>query len=611
MSSMPANYSAIGCSPLHLPYTATYDGKAARVLVYADMDLGREDLQGVPLLSSHSAVQVVSVSNGIPFKDGYVAVLEVRRNDATPLETISSAVAFPASLLTCRHDTTSTLGLPVFYLSLDASSPALSEPERVVVAVVSAVSSNLQTVAAVGLLRCAPGSLANVESASGIRSLVPVALSGTCLGAVQGALLFIAMSAVVALGAVGIAMYLRGLRLIAAAALTRVGLVFVVWAQLQMGLVVCGARLLLGDTDKGLGALGVFVGAILPVVTVTLAYTVLSRRCYRVCQTEEALLAGPKYAVVARSLILPSFTLEDPSLPLSAAFSTVVGYCRRPSCLWAGLPYIQPVVMLLVSFSTQGLCSPTLISSGVFFFTIGAVAFAILQPSHTPILNIHHALSMALNASVLMIASKLVSSPLDATALAANQVVSMLQVGLAILKAVHMVGVVAYFRWIASKDIFRRCNPDGTLPEVTPEPVFDVQGVLFRERKLPSRRSFQLDVPMIAPLPATPSHGLATPPLTSSSTHISSGHREDVQQGINVENDDLQPLEDDSLDDEYDMLVSDIDAAGVSAKRAKAQPSIQFTLINNHRGYVEMVRPYDMLYDEDDEQHQEMTDVTL
>ena len=55
----------------------------------------------------------------------------------------------------------------------------------------------MQTVAAMSLLRCSPGDSATVETDSTIRALVPVALSGTCAGAVQGAMLAVAAVGVI------------------------------------------------------------------------------------------------------------------------------------------------------------------------------------------------------------------------------------------------------------------------------------------------------------------------------------------------------------------------------------------------------------------------------
>ena len=205
-----------------------------------------------------------------------------------------------------------------------------------------------------------PGSDEDVESEAGIRALVPVALSGTCAGAVQGALLAIGVAGVLSVAAMCVVKAAKskdGLGWVEAAAMARCpGVVIAVWAFVQMGLVVCGARLATAeDGDRGdvvLGVVGVIAGAVLPVVCIVLAWSVVSRRCYRLGQVPAAVAGRSGVVVWARSVFLPSYELDAQVYPVSKAFSTVVGRTKRPSCVYAGLSSMQPVVMLLVDCRT-------------------------------------------------------------------------------------------------------------------------------------------------------------------------------------------------------------------------------------------------------------------
>ena len=355
-----------------LPYAATYGGKRALVLVHigGPFDATYVSAEALHLTASLATVDASLVSGTLTVvNETAVMVVEVARHAAEPARAESSTLTLPPLGLLCA---TSTSLLPTFNIEVGSSPSPLTEDEKTAIAVVSVASVDLQTVAAMGLLRCTPGTEEDAESESTIRALVPVALSGTCVGAIQGALLLIGVACVATMCTTGILRRVRGLSWVQAAGVVRCpGLVLSVWGAMQMGLVVCGGRLASSESGyRGLGVAGLVAGAALPFLTVSSTYLFVSRRCLRLGQTSEALEVSSPLAVRLRSLMLPRYELDFATFPTSAAFSTVVGKYRRPCCLWTGLAQAQPLVMLLVVLSPTAACTPTLVVAGVAAFHI-------------------------------------------------------------------------------------------------------------------------------------------------------------------------------------------------------------------------------------------------
>eukprot|EP00658_Telonema_sp_P-2_P044238 TRINITY_DN32092_c0_g1_i1.p1 TRINITY_DN32092_c0_g1~~TRINITY_DN32092_c0_g1_i1.p1 ORF type:complete len:220 (-),score=45.26 TRINITY_DN32092_c0_g1_i1:120-779(-) len=143
--------------------------------------------------SPSSTINAVSASTN--FSRG-VIIVDVRRMDPNPVSSVDGRVTLLPGGFMCTTSTPNNnniVGMPWVNIALDAPLPPLTIAEQQAVAVVSAISPGMQTVAAMTLLRCSPGNTATVETETTIRALVPVALSGTCAGAVQGAILAISM----------------------------------------------------------------------------------------------------------------------------------------------------------------------------------------------------------------------------------------------------------------------------------------------------------------------------------------------------------------------------------------------------------------------------------
>ena len=416
-----------------------------------------------PFVSSPSTVQAEGASQTFQF--GSLVVIDVKRLDSSPLSSLSAVVVVPPEAFVCTQNASLQQGgIPWFNLFLSGPAPTLTVKEKQAVAVVSALSAavaaDMQTLAAVSLLRCSPGDTENVETDAGIRALVPVALSGTCVGAVQGALLTLGIVALVTfLGTVVFKTFRKISWGEAAATLRFPGIFLAAWAFLQMGLVVCGGRLVTASaniSDSVLGGIGVVLGTAVPFVIMGLAYFVVSRRCYRL----EGKKAGPVTSW-ARRVFLPEYELDTIGVPISKAYSTVVGRSRRLSCFWAGLPLFQPVILVFVIFAQGAVCSSLLIIAGVIMMLVAAVCHVIFRPHRIMAANILQGCAMALNAAILMVAAKLVEDPINAGALGANRVISMIQIGLSLSRIVHSAGSAGYmFLWGAK--VFTRVTSPST-----------------------------------------------------------------------------------------------------------------------------------------------------
>eukprot|EP00658_Telonema_sp_P-2_P013427 TRINITY_DN15083_c0_g1_i5.p1 TRINITY_DN15083_c0_g1~~TRINITY_DN15083_c0_g1_i5.p1 ORF type:complete len:1156 (-),score=46.76 TRINITY_DN15083_c0_g1_i5:105-3422(-) len=456
-----------GCSPFAIPFDATNNGASARLLIHLDqgnVDYVNTTLEMTmrPFISTPSTIEANGASQTFQF--GSLVAVDIKRLDPNPLSSLSAVVVVPPESFVCvQNASLQQGGIPWFNLYLSGPDPTLTEKEKQAVAVVSALSAavaaDMQTLAAVSLLRCSPGDTENVETDAGIRALVPVALSGTCVGAIQGALLTMGIVALVTF--LGTAIF-KTIRRIpwgdAAATLRFPGIFLAVWAFLQMGLVVCGGRLVLASptSDKALGAIGVALGICVPFVFMGLAYCVVSRRCYRLAGKE----AGPG-TFWARRILLPEYELDTISIPISKAYSTVVGRSRLLSCFWAGLPLFQPVILAFVIFAQGAVCSSLLIVSGVLMMLVAAVCHIIFRPHRILAANILQGCAMALNAAILMVAAKLVGDPINAGALGANRVISMIQIGLSVLRILHSAGSAGYmFLWGAK--VFTRVSTPST-----------------------------------------------------------------------------------------------------------------------------------------------------
>jgi hypothetical protein len=264
-----------------------------------------------------------------------------------------------------------------------------------------------------------------------------------------------------------------------------------------MGLVVCGARLATSDSsgsrsssgDVVLGVVGVVAGGLLPFVCVFLAWGVVSRRCYRLAQVPEAVAGRSRVVVWARSVLLPSYELDAEVYPVSKAFSTVVGRTRRPSCVWAGLPVIQPINMMLVAFAHGSLCNIMLIVTGVTMLLVCALCHVLFRPHRIVASNYLQGFAMALNAVVLFIASKLVGDPLNVAALDANSTIAMIQVALSVCRFVHTASYLVYMKLYGGKTlaVVSAADDDGLSDPLSPSaaspdtpitPVFDIRCTL-------------------------------------------------------------------------------------------------------------------------------------
>lgn len=108
------------------------------------------------------------------------------------------------------------------------------------------------------------------------------------------------------------------------------------------------------------------------------------------------------------------------------------------------------------------ICDVVLILGGVLLLFIGIVCHIILRPHRVVASNYLQGFGLCLSAAVLIIASKLVSDPLDVSAGDAYRVVTMIQVALSVCRFTHL-GISFLYMRLYGSDVFEISEPDGAL----------------------------------------------------------------------------------------------------------------------------------------------------
>ena len=342
---------------------------------------------------------------------GVVRVMRTTESEpvSSRLSELRVLVQLPGSMVACVVGR-DRMVVPVHY---EAPPTVLGAGERAAVAVVATMSAaaaatDLQAVAVLALSACSSGSDGDNESS--VRALVPIALTNTCEGAVGGALVGIG-GAAIACGAV-VVFLMTAKRasfptlLCACSQIRCPSVVLLVWAMMQTGLLTCGVKLLqVGDAGSGgsiaLGVVGVVLGVTPPFLYWWVARGVASRRCYRLAPTG-AVPCGRAGRALCRVLFF-RYELDMDVYPMSKCFATVVNKTRRPHWIWAGLPVLSPVVLLLVILAEGNGCSPLLLTAGVVHVCIGLVWLWFL-PQRQLSSNVLQSLGILTN-GVLLIAS--------------------------------------------------------------------------------------------------------------------------------------------------------------------------------------------------------------
>ena len=438
------------------PYGAGYSTTGVRLLVSgvsADDDTG-------------SVSAILLRFNG----SSGAAVLRVTRStESEPvslrLRELRVMVLLPGAMVSCAVADRSLMAVPVHF----AAPPAvLGAGEKAAVAVVSSLSgaaaaTDLQAVAVLALSACSPGGEGD-DNESSVRALVPIALSNTCEGAVGGALVGIGGAAVLCCAVVGFLMTAKRASfptLLSACSRIRCpSIVLVIWAMMQTGLLTCGVELLQGGESisagsGALGAVGVVLGVAPPFVYWWVARGVASRRCYRLAPT--GVLPGGGVGRALCRVLFFRYELDMDVYPMSKCFATVVNKTRRPHWIWAGLPVLLPVVLLLVMLAEGSGCSPLLTAAGAIHLVVGLVNLWFL-PHRQLSSNVLQSLGVLTN-GVLLIASGALSRTPDSDGLMSLcRGLSMLQ---AAISAVRTANTVVC--WVINK-LFRvtwlmRVNP--------------------------------------------------------------------------------------------------------------------------------------------------------
>jgi hypothetical protein len=409
----------------------------------------------------------------------------------------------------------------------------MSRDEELTVSVVSAVGgTGLQAVVGLGLLRCTPGDLRNDDL--NVRGLVPVALSNSCEGAVQGALLAIGCTAIFNILGMLFVKHQRtktikvsvvvkastaqpsdddhdgdyvdvppskmevGCSWWEAASLAMCpSITLAVASLLQMGLIVCGGRMIQDGLGVALGMVGVLVGLVLFPLFPFLVWLLVSRRCYQLAPTPEA------PAKLILPWLLPCYVLDSDVLP-TKAFSHLVFQRRYPHFIWAMLPVLQPTIMFFPTMAAPGYCSGLLLFAAVFFALVGAIVL-ISRPYFIAVQNITRGSSLLLTAIVVGLSARLAMRPGDATVASIVALLAMAQTAVSVVQILHS-GLYLVVMKLKGDVWFRVTSPslkvartaqqpsspllddeDAQNAEIHPIPVFNVIGYLLR----PKRRSIR------------------------------------------------------------------------------------------------------------------------
>ena len=107
----------LGCSPLTLPYEATYDGRRALVLVHirGRFNPAYAPTAAVPLTSSLSTVEASLLPGALFTANGTVVVVEVVRHAAEPAQAEISSLTLAVGHQCTPHTGD---GLPTFNIEL-------------------------------------------------------------------------------------------------------------------------------------------------------------------------------------------------------------------------------------------------------------------------------------------------------------------------------------------------------------------------------------------------------------------------------------------------------------------------------------------------------------
>ena len=455
---------------LQIPFAITSSGAAARIILTVS-NLTARSLAWNATVPDNVATSAPAVEARLVQMD-YIPgrlVVDIIRVDKDPVDGVDAVLTFP-SLGVCTGTRLTAR------ISLGAPPPRLSHNQEVAVATVAATMSgagpDLQSIAALGLMACTPGANSDSDSVN-VRALVPIALSNTCTGAVQGGLLAVACAMTVSLVAVAVLRRSKELTWGEAASVAQCpSVVLIVCSLVQMGLVVCGGRLVVeGGADGGLlGVLGLVLGIALFPAYPLLARFLVSRRCFRLTLTD----AAPTTARPLLRWMLPEYTL-DGKVAVSRSFAHVVGRTRLRSSLWAGTATFQPILMLFCVFARPGYCSWMFALTGALFCVVG-ITTIVFRPHRIAIANVFGGISLCLNGVVVGLSARLASDPLDYNATTAVGILSMIQTGFTVVRTSHMVlsALVVRFRGTIWLDMV---DPDGNAPPngQSPRAVFDVR----------------------------------------------------------------------------------------------------------------------------------------
>lgn len=279
----------------------------------------------------------------------------------------------------------------------------------------------------------------------------------------------------------------------------------------------------------GLGVFGLVLGVGMFPAYPLLAYLLLSRRCYRLALTDAAPGSDNTLVRCVLTWTLPQYSL-DSAVTISRSFAHVVGRCRRPSPLWAGIATFQPIAMLFCVFAQSGYCAWMFSITGLVFIGAGLGTIG-LRPHRIPFVNVISCVSLCLTGVVVGLSARLATTPLDANASSAVGALAMVQTAVTCVRVGHLLFSFTAVRFRGSKWL-KRVSPEGD-STANPQPVFEItccatRRTIQKEEDLdafPMLQMPQATQPSLTPAPRRIS---APPPLPSPPAPPASGLNSDA-----------------------------------------------------------------------------------
>jgi hypothetical protein len=149
--------------------------------------------------------------------------------------------------------------------------------------------------------------------------------------------------------------------------------------------------------------------------------------------------ADKSFATQLCRVLLPIAEL-DAGIPISKMFAGMVGSVRRPNNLWTTLPFVVPLLMGILALGKGPNCVLVYVLVAIAYVLISLV-YLLFRPHRVVISNIFSTIALLLNGALIACAAAVSYDPGFPVAATGATVVSMIQVGLTVIRIMHFVAI--------------------------------------------------------------------------------------------------------------------------------------------------------------------------